>query len=87
MANNQHSLLGFEHSFTIVGIAQSGEIATKVLTRSESLSVACHHDATIQVYHSGPRLRGTNGCLVVREFFFLNSPPMTRFSHGSGYDS
>ena len=33
------------------------------------------------------RLRGTNGCSVALEFFFLNTPPMTRFSHGSGYEA
>ena len=26
-----------------------------------------------QVYHSGPRLRGANGCLVARELVFLNT--------------
>ena len=37
-------------------------------------------------YHSGPRLRVANGCLGARELVFLNTPPMTRFSHGSGYE-
>src|SRR5208337_1215704 len=33
------------------------------------------------------RLSDANGCSVALEFFCLSIPPMTRFSHGSGYEA
>src|ERR1035437_10720472 len=46
-----------------------------------------YHEFSSGISLMDARLSDANGCSVALEFFCLSIPPMTRFSHGSGYRS